>query len=93
MERATSTETSPQRAARPRTLSFDELATAIPDWAAQQEDGITEEAMRDLGTTDAPKAKDTLTVTRGILARFRWDQRGLHQRNPAAGRRPTKNLS
>lgn len=93
MERAISTGTSPQRAVRPRPLSFDELATAVRDWAAQHEDGTAEDAMRDLGMTDAPNAKDTLIVTRGILARFRWDQEGLYQRNPAAGPGPAKNPS
>jgi hypothetical protein len=93
MEHAISTGSSPHRAARPRPLNLDELTSAVRVWAAQHKDGTAEDAMRDLGMANAPNAKDTLIVTRGILARFRWDQEGLHKRTPAAGLGPARNPS
>lgn len=93
MERAVPTGAPRRRAARPRPLRLDELTTAIRDWAAQHEEGTAEDAMRDLGMADASNAKDSLIVTRGILARFRWDQEGLHHRNPTAGHGRVRNLS
>lgn len=77
-----------QRAPRPRPMSVAELTSAVRAWAAQHEDGAAEDAMQDLGLPGQPNlqnAQDTLIIIRGILARFRWNQQGLHQRNPRTG--------
>jgi hypothetical protein len=85
MPRATARTAGAAQTARPRPMSLQELTSAVRAWAAQHQDGTAEDAVKDLGLAGAPRAQDTLIITRGILARFRWDQQGLHHRNPGPG--------
>jgi hypothetical protein len=65
---------------RRRRISYDDIAAAAKQWAADHQDGTVEDALADLDLTGN---QDATVIIRGVLARAEWDREGTHARRQA----------